>query len=48
MSLNTISPAECHRLIEGGQALNILDVRTPAEFARVHVLGARLMPLVVE
>jgi rhodanese-related sulfurtransferase len=45
MSVKTISIAECRRLIEGGQPLNIIDVRTPPEFARVHAVGARLMPL---
>ncbi|MGD0463107.1 MAG: rhodanese-like domain-containing protein [Tepidisphaeraceae bacterium] len=45
MSTNTIPLAECRRLIDSGQPIHILDVRTPAEFARVHALGARLMPL---
>jgi len=45
MSSNTIPLAECRRLIESGQTLNILDVRTPGEFARVHASGAWLMPL---
>ena len=45
MSSNVISLAEFRRLMESGKPLTILDVRTPAEFARVHALGARLMPL---
>jgi rhodanese-related sulfurtransferase len=45
MSSNIISLGEIRSLLERGRPLNILDVRTPAEFARVHVLGARLMPL---
>jgi rhodanese-related sulfurtransferase len=45
MSFQTISCAEFRRLMDGGKPLTILDVRTPAEFARVRVVGARLMPL---
>ena len=45
MTVNTISVAEIRNLTGGGRPLNILDVRTPAEFARVHALGARSMPL---
>jgi rhodanese-related sulfurtransferase len=45
MSTNAISPAELRRLIDGGRALNILDVRTPPEFSRLHAAGARLIPL---
>src|ERR1700677_1752866 len=45
MASNTISVVECRRLIEAGQPLHILDVRTTAEFAGVHVVGARSMPL---
>ncbi|HEY8749012.1 MAG TPA: rhodanese-like domain-containing protein [Tepidisphaeraceae bacterium] len=41
----TLSLVECRRLIDSGQRLDILDVRTPAEFARVHAVGAWLMPL---
>jgi rhodanese-related sulfurtransferase len=45
MSINTISIAEIRDLTDRGQPLNILDVRTPAEFAKVHAAGARSMPL---
>ncbi len=45
MAVNIISLDEMRRLLESGQALHIIDVRTPAEFARVHVAGARLVPL---
>ena len=45
MPTDTIAIAECRRLIERGERLNIVDVRTPGEFARVHARGARLMPL---
>lgn len=45
MSSTTITPAECSRLLKLGRSLNLLDVRTPAEFDRVHAAGATLMPL---
>jgi rhodanese-related sulfurtransferase len=45
MPVKTVSPSECKALIEGGRSLDILDVRTPAEFAKVHAKGARLIPL---
>jgi rhodanese-related sulfurtransferase len=45
MSTNTITLSEFRRLLESGRPLNIIDVRTPAEFARVHALGAHSAPL---
>jgi len=45
MPTKSISPTECRHLIESGGRMNILDVRTPAEFERVHALGAWPMPL---
>jgi rhodanese-related sulfurtransferase len=45
MAINFITTTECKRLMETGQPLHILDVRTPVEFARIHAVGARLMPL---
>lgn len=45
MSVNTISLNDFQRLLKAGRQLNILDVRTPAEFARVHAAGARCVPL---
>jgi len=44
MSVATIDPAAFKPLIASGVPLKILDVRTPAEFARVHASGAVLMP----
>ncbi|HTW95649.1 MAG TPA: rhodanese-like domain-containing protein [Tepidisphaeraceae bacterium] len=43
--MKTVTLGEIEQLIQSGRTLNILDVRTPAEFARVHARGARLMPL---
>ncbi|HSV13194.1 MAG TPA: rhodanese-like domain-containing protein [Tepidisphaeraceae bacterium] len=45
MPVNNISIEQCRRLIDSGQTLNILDVRTPAEFCQLHATGARLLPL---
>lgn len=45
MSIETVNPKELRTLIYDGQSPCILDVRTPAEFARVHAAGASLMPL---
>ena len=45
MPINTISLVEFRRLMDSGKPLTILDVRTPAEFAQVHAVGARSMPL---
>ena len=40
-----IRPRELHRLLGGGQPVQLLDVRTPGEFAAAHVTGAKLIPL---
>lgn len=43
--MKTISPKALHEKITSGQPVQLLDVRTPAEFAEVHVCGAILQPL---
>lgn len=43
--MKTISPRQLYELQEQGQTINLLDVRTPAEFREVHVPFARNMPL---
>jgi rhodanese-related sulfurtransferase len=40
-----VSPAELNHRLAAGPAADLLDVRTPAEFAAVHLPGARLVPL---
>lgn len=45
MTVRTIPPRDVARLREQGQPVRIIDVRTPAEFAWIHVPGARLLPL---
>jgi rhodanese-related sulfurtransferase len=36
---------ELHRRLTAGDSLELLDVRTPGEFAAAHIPGARLVPL---
>ena len=36
LTINTISPKELDRLAKSGQEVDLLDVRTPAEFEEVH------------
>lgn len=43
-TLNRISPAELKTLCAQG-TVELLDVRTPAEFGEVHVVGAKNVPL---
>jgi len=45
MEVPMISVAQCLEMIRAGKPLRIIDVRTPAEYGRVHAAGARLMPL---
>ena len=45
MENNSIDVTECRRLIDIGDRLRIIDVRTPPEFARVHAAGAVSIPL---
>ncbi len=41
----SIEPLELHRLLAEGGPSQLLDVRTPGEFAAAHVPGAKLIPL---
>ncbi|MGO9611131.1 MAG: rhodanese-like domain-containing protein, partial [Verrucomicrobiia bacterium] len=41
----SITPRELHRRMTEGFPTELIDVRTPAEYAAVHVSGARLLPL---
>jgi rhodanese-related sulfurtransferase len=43
--VRTVSPEELARLRREGRAIDLIDVRTPVEFAEVHAEGARLVPL---
>lgn len=43
--MKTITPAQLDSRIQSGEKLHLLDVRTPAEHAEVHVPGVHLTPL---
>jgi rhodanese-related sulfurtransferase len=45
MTVQTISPHELQRRRQEGKVVDLIDVRTPVEYAEIHVEGARLMPL---
>ena len=45
MSITTISPRQLHDTIQAGQAVELIDVRTPVEFREIHVSFARNVPL---
>ncbi|MGB5517615.1 MAG: rhodanese-like domain-containing protein [Gammaproteobacteria bacterium] len=44
-SLNTISPQRLHAIWDEGKKINLIDVRTAAEYRAGHVAGAQLIPL---
>jgi rhodanese-related sulfurtransferase len=41
----SIQPGELRRRLAAGRSAQLLDVRTPGEYAAAHVPGAQLMPL---
>ncbi len=43
--MKTITPQQLHEQLQGKDSLFLLDVRTPAEYAAVHVPGTVLFPL---
>ncbi len=45
MSIKTISPKQLHDLVQSGQNVELIDVRTPVEYREVHVDIARNVPL---
>jgi rhodanese-related sulfurtransferase len=45
MSVKTITAKELHDLGSSGTPVDLIDVRTPAEFREVHAAPARLVPL---
>jgi len=45
-TLQAISPIDLKRRLDEGSAI-LIDIREPSEFAREHILGARLVPLSV-
>jgi rhodanese-related sulfurtransferase len=45
MSVKTITPEQLNDMMQAGQRVDLIDVRTPAEFREVHVTFARNVPL---
>ena len=45
MAVQKTTPSELKKLYEAGQEVELIDVRTPAEFREVHVAFARNVPL---
>ncbi|RPI88161.1 MAG: DUF2892 domain-containing protein [Planctomycetaceae bacterium] len=45
MTITTISPKQLHDLVQTGTQVELIDVRTPAEFREVHVPFAQNVPL---
>jgi rhodanese-related sulfurtransferase len=45
MSITTIYPKQLHEIVQAGQDVELIDVRTPVEFREVHVSFARNVPL---
>ena len=43
--MTTITPRQLHDRLQQGAKLHLLDVRTPAEHAEVHVPDVQLVPL---
>jgi len=43
--MKTISPAELQKILTAQPSSPVIDVRTPVEFAEVHVPQARNVPL---
>ena len=43
--MTTITPRQLHDRLQQDEKLHLIDVRTPAEYAEVHVPGVRLTPL---
>ncbi len=44
-SFSNISPQDLHALQKQGRQIELLDVRSPAEYRDGHALGAKLLPL---
>ncbi|MFN0198383.1 MAG: rhodanese-like domain-containing protein [Planctomycetaceae bacterium] len=45
MNVATINPKQLYDIIEKGERIDLVDVRTPVEFREVHVSFARNVPL---
>lgn len=44
-TVRTIDPVEIQKLLDTGYEIDLIDVRTPAEFREVHAVSAKNIPL---
>ncbi len=45
MTIQTLSPQALAELLKAGSPIDLIDVRTPAEFQEIHLAAARNIPL---
>ncbi len=45
MNIRSITPEALYQRMAAGEAVNLIDVRSPREYRSAHVAGARLLPL---
>lgn len=45
MNVTTMSPKQLHNLVQSGNSVELIDVRTPVEYREIHVGFARNVPL---
>ncbi|QCC49250.1 rhodanese-like domain-containing protein [Halobellus limi] len=45
MTVDEISPEELKRKLDGDEPVQVIDIRSPAEFASGHVPGAENVPM---
>jgi rhodanese-related sulfurtransferase len=43
--IETITPIQLFELMKGEKEIDLIDVRTPAEYTEVHIAGAKSVPL---
>ena len=44
-NVRTVAPVEIQNLLDSGYTLDLIDVRTPAEYREIHAVGALNIPL---
>ena len=44
-NVRSISPQQLHAIWQEGEKINLIDVRTSAEYRAGHIAGAKLIPL---
>jgi rhodanese-related sulfurtransferase len=44
-TIKNMTPTEVYERMQSGERIDLVDVRTPQEYAQVHAVGARSVPL---